>query len=80
MNVNGKNASKCGPFDEHIRALDVMFASGDFCTLTPERDAPLFHTFICSMGVAGHHHVDYRPTQHINAGRVPIPAQTLAPG
>lgn len=53
MNVNGKNAWKCGPFGEHIRAIDVLFASGEICALTPERDGPLFHAFVGSVGLLG---------------------------
>jgi decaprenylphospho-beta-D-ribofuranose 2-oxidase len=72
MNVNGKNAWKCGPFGEHIRAIDVMLASGDLCTLTPERDAPLFHAFIDSMGLLGIITSITVQLQHINSGRVTI--------
>ncbi|HEU5198820.1 MAG TPA: FAD-binding oxidoreductase, partial [Ktedonobacterales bacterium] len=53
MNVNGKNAWKCGPFGEHIRAIDVLLASGDVCTLLPERDGPLFQAFVGSIGLLG---------------------------
>ena len=53
MNVNGKNAWKSGPFGAHILALEVMLASGEVCTLTPERDAQLFHAFVGSMGLLG---------------------------
>jgi len=53
MNVNGKNAWKCGPFGEHICSIDVLLASGEICTLTPERNAPLFYAFIGSLGLLG---------------------------
>ena len=53
MNVNGKNAWKCGPFGEHVRAIDVLLATGEACTLLPERDATLFHAFVGSMGLLG---------------------------
>jgi decaprenylphospho-beta-D-ribofuranose 2-oxidase len=53
MNVNGKNAWKCGPFGTHILALDVVLASGDVCTITPEQDPKLFHAFVGSMGLLG---------------------------
>ncbi|HLV97677.1 MAG TPA: FAD-binding oxidoreductase [Ktedonobacterales bacterium] len=53
MNVNGKNAWKCGPFGDHIRALDVLLATGERYTLLPERDAQLFHAFVGSLGLLG---------------------------
>ncbi len=53
MNVNGKNAWKYGPFGSHIQALEVMLASGEVCTLTPEQDPLLFHAFVGSMGLLG---------------------------
>jgi decaprenylphospho-beta-D-ribofuranose 2-oxidase len=53
MNVNGKNAWKCGPFGTDIRSLDVLLATGESCTLSPERDSQLFHAFIGSMGLLG---------------------------
>ena len=53
MNVNGRNAWKCGPMGDHILALDVLFANGEARTLEPERDAQLFHAFIGSLGLLG---------------------------
>lgn len=53
MNVTGKNAWKCGSFGEYVRAIDVLFASGEARTLTPEWDAPLFYAFIGSAGLLG---------------------------
>ncbi len=53
MNVNGKNAWKCGPFGDSILSLDVLLASGEVRTLTPQRDAQLFHAFVGSMGLLG---------------------------
>jgi decaprenylphospho-beta-D-ribofuranose 2-oxidase len=53
MNVNGRNAWKCGPFGASIRSLDVLCATGEECTLVPERDTQLFHAFVGSMGLLG---------------------------
>lgn len=53
MNVNGKNAWKYGPFGAHILSLDVLLASGEECTLEPERDPKLFHAFVGSLGLLG---------------------------
>ena len=53
MNVMGKNAWQCGSFGDHLLALDVLLASGDSLTLTPERDPRLFHAFVGSLGLLG---------------------------
>jgi decaprenylphospho-beta-D-ribofuranose 2-oxidase len=53
MNVNGRNAWKWGPFGAQVLALEVLLASGDRCTLTPEGDAQEFHAFVGSMGLLG---------------------------
>lgn len=78
MNVNGKNAWKCGPFGEHIRAINVMLASGDACTLTPERDAQLFHAFVGSMGLLGIITSITIQLQRISSGRVTIRRRSAA--
>ncbi len=70
MNVNGKNAWKAGPFGEHIRAIDVLFANGDRCTLTPEHDASLFHALVGSMGLLGIITSMTIQLQRISSGRV----------
>ena len=72
MNVNGKNAWKCGPFGEHIRAIDVLFANGDLRTLTPERDAPVFHAFVGGVGLLGIITSITVQLQPISSGRVTI--------
>jgi decaprenylphospho-beta-D-ribofuranose 2-oxidase len=53
MNVNGRNAWKCGPFGEAILSLDVLFATGEVRTLVPERDTQLFRALVGSMGLLG---------------------------
>jgi len=53
MNVNGKNAWKCGPFGAHILALEVLLTTGDRLTLTRERDTPLLRAFVGSLGLLG---------------------------
>jgi FAD/FMN-containing dehydrogenase len=78
MNVNGKNAWKCGPFGEHIRAIDVLLASGDHCTLTPERDARLFHAFVGSAGLLGIITSITVQLQQISSGRVTVRQRSAA--
>ena len=53
MNVNGKNAWKCGPFGGNILSLDVGCCTGEACTLLQKRDTDLFRAFIGSMGLLG---------------------------
>src|ERR1041385_940220 len=53
MNVNGRNAWKCGSFGEHILALEVLLSTGEVQTLLPQRDTQLFHAFVGSMGMLG---------------------------
>lgn len=53
MNVNGKNAWKCGSFGEHILSLTVLLASGQELTLSPESDPQLFRAFVGSAGLLG---------------------------
>lgn len=72
MNVNGKNAWKCGPFGEHILAIDVLLASGDICTLTPEQDGTLFHAFVGSLGLLGVITSITVQLQRISSGQVTI--------
>ncbi len=53
MNVNGKNALKCGPFGAHVLSIDVMLASGEICTFSPAGDGQLFQAFVGSLGLLG---------------------------
>lgn len=53
MNVNGKNAWKCGSFGEHILSLTVLLATGQELTLSPESDPQLFRAFMGSAGLLG---------------------------
>jgi decaprenylphospho-beta-D-ribofuranose 2-oxidase len=81
MNVNGRNAWKWGPFGDHVLALEVLLASGDMCTLTPEGDPQLFYAFVGSMGLLGIITSITVQLQHIPAEYVTIrrrPAASLA--
>lgn len=78
MNVNGKNAWKCGPFGEHILAIDVMLASGNLCTLLPERDSQLFHAFVGSLGLLGIITAITVQLQRISSGSVTIRRRSAA--
>lgn len=53
MNVNGKNAWKCGSFGEHLLSLTVLLASGQVLTLSPESDPQLFQALVGCAGLLG---------------------------
>ena len=53
MNVNGRNAWKCGPFGATIISLDVLFPTGETRTLAPGSEPRLFQAFVGSMGLLG---------------------------
>jgi decaprenylphospho-beta-D-ribofuranose 2-oxidase len=81
MNVNGKNAWKCGPFGAHVLALDALLASGETLTLAPERDPQLFNAFVGSMGLLGIITAITVQLQRISSGTVSVrsrPAGSLA--
>ena len=53
MNVNGKNAWKCGSFGEHLLSLTVLLANGQELTLSPESNPQLFQALVGSAGLLG---------------------------
>ncbi|HEY3344178.1 MAG TPA: FAD-binding oxidoreductase [Anaerolineaceae bacterium] len=53
MNVNGRNAWKCGPFGAQVLSLEALLASGESCTLAPEREPQLFQAFVGGLGLLG---------------------------
>ena len=53
MNVNGKNAWKCGSFGEHLLSLTVLLATGQMLTLSPENNPQLFQALVGSAGLLG---------------------------
>lgn len=53
MNVTGKNAWKCGCFGDHVLDIDVLFPTGEQCTLTSEGDTPLFQAVVGGLGLLG---------------------------
>src|SRR5437588_11334558 len=53
MNVNGKNAWKCGSFGEHLLSLTVVVATGQVLTLSPESNPQLFQALVGSAGLLG---------------------------
>src|SRR5271157_1833385 len=53
MNVNDRNAWKCGPFGSYILSLDVLFATGEICTIVQEQDTQLFRAIVGSLGLLG---------------------------
>ena len=53
MNVTGRNAWKSGPFGASVLSLEVLLASGESRTLSPEREPQLFHALVGSIGLLG---------------------------
>ena len=53
MNVNGKNAWKCGSFGEYLLSLTVLLATGQMLTLSPESNPQLFQALVGSAGLLG---------------------------
>src|SRR6266516_5501571 len=53
MNVNGKNAWKCGSFGEHLLSLTVLLATGQMLTLSPESNPQLFQALVGRAGLLG---------------------------
>jgi len=53
MNVNDRNAWKCGPFGSYILSLDVLLTTGESCTIAEARDTVLFRAFVGSLGLLG---------------------------
>ena len=53
MNVNGKNAWKCGSFGEHLLSITVLLSTGQMLTLSPESNPRFFQAFVGSSGLLG---------------------------
>ncbi len=78
MNVNGKNAWKCGTFGEHLLSLTVLLATGQALTLSPESDPELFQAFVGSAGLLGIITAITLQLQRITSGRVDTLVQPAA--
>ena len=53
MNINDRNAWKCGPFGAYVLSLDVLLTTGESCTIVQEQDTQLFRAFVGSLGLLG---------------------------
>jgi decaprenylphospho-beta-D-ribofuranose 2-oxidase len=53
MNVNGKNAWKCGSFGEHVQSITALLANGQEITVSSESNPDLFQAFVGSAGLLG---------------------------
>ncbi len=53
MNVNDRNAWKCGPFGTYVLSLDILLTTGESCTIVQARDTELFRAFVGSLGLLG---------------------------
>src|SRR5262245_43874665 len=53
MNVHGKNAWKLGPIGDHLRAVDLLLASGEIVRCSREERPDLFHAAVGGFGMLG---------------------------
>ena len=53
MNIHGKNAFRVGPFGDHVRALELLLASGETLRCTRGENAEVFHAAIGGAGLLG---------------------------
>jgi len=78
MNVNGKNAWKCGSFGEHLLSLTVLLATGQALTLSPESNPQLFQAFVGSGGLLGIITSITLQLQRITSGSVDVLVRSAA--
>src|SRR5438874_6359409 len=78
MNVNGKNAWKCGSFGEHLLSLTVLLASGQVLTLSPESNPQLFQALVGSAGLLGIITSITLQLQRITSGNVDVLVRSAA--
>jgi len=78
MNVNGRNAWKCGPFGAIVLSLDVLLPSGELRTLSQEQDSQLFHAFVGSIGLLGIITSVTIQLQHMDSGYVSVRRRSTA--
>jgi len=78
MNVNGKNAWKCGSFGEHLLSLTVLLATGQVLTLTPESNPQFFQALVGSAGLLGIITSITLQLQRITSGSVDVLVRSAA--
>ena len=78
MNVNGKNAWKCGSFGEHLLSLTVLLATGQELILSPESNPRLFQALVGSAGLLGIITSITLQLQRITSGNVDIFVRSAA--
>lgn len=78
MNVNGKNAWKCGSFGEHLLSLTLLLASGEELTLSPESNPRLFQAVVGSAGLLGIITSITLQLQRVSSGNVDVFVRSAA--
>jgi decaprenylphospho-beta-D-ribofuranose 2-oxidase len=78
MNVNGKNAWKCGSFGEHLLSLTMLQATGQVLTLSPESNPQLFQAVVGSAGLLGIITSITLQLQRITSGNVDVLVRSAA--
>ena len=51
--IHGKNHEQSGTFSAHVTAFDLMRASGEILTVTPQNNPDLFHATAGGLGLTG---------------------------
>jgi decaprenylphospho-beta-D-ribofuranose 2-oxidase len=81
MNVHGKNAWKLGPIGDHVRAIDLLLASGEVVRCSRAERPDLFHAAIGGFGMLGCFTSLELQLERIHSGLLEveaIPARSLA--
>jgi FAD/FMN-containing dehydrogenase len=78
VNVNGKNAWKCGSFGEHLLSITMLLATGQVLTLSPESDPQLFRALVGSAGLLGIITSITLQLKRIPSGRVDVLVRSAA--
>ncbi len=80
MNVHGKNAWKLGPIGDHLRAVDLLLASGEVVHCSRDERPDLFHAAIGGFGMLGCFTALELQLERIHSGLIEVeavPARSL---
>ena len=81
MNVHGKNAWKLGPLGDHLRAVELLLASGEVVRCSREERPDLFHSAVGGFGMLGCFTSLELQLERVHSGLIEVevvPARSLA--